>query len=368
MNAPRTPNAISRRRLLGTLGAGAGALAIGQQQAGAVTPVSQPRSPHAVGHSPQRFGRLFDLPPFAEDTEGVRAALIELGAPGGLLDARDPLEAGPVQIGRQPRLSARTTGTTSSLNKTAGTTFLGQFLDHTSRSTPSPLGAPTEPPAVAQRARRPALDLDSLYGGRPVAIKLYESDRYQVSRRHRGAVFEHLPCRAAPGRRCDRERREPHHRRPAGRISPVPQPRRRHRPGRGPEPTRRTFADAPPVTIIHYQWIVVREFLPQIVGAVVADHILLIAGGRRCRPLSRPRRSCRWSSRASPTGSAQHDPAVVRANLAGDTATGAPAFFGFDLRPGRLSGARPTRSTCAAAPAHGDASSDGRRSSTSAAS
>ena len=141
MNAPRTPNTISRRRLLGTLGAGAGALAIGQQHAGAVTPGSQPRSPHASGHPPQHFGRLFELPPFAEDTEGVRAALIELGAPGGLLDAHDPLAAGPQELITNLDLSANNPNNPS---QTAGLTFLGQFIDHdVTFDASSPLGTPT---------------------------------------------------------------------------------------------------------------------------------------------------------------------------------------------------------------------------------
>jgi hypothetical protein len=34
---------------------------------------------------------MFNLPPFAEAPPQVQAALLELGAPGGLMDARDPL-------------------------------------------------------------------------------------------------------------------------------------------------------------------------------------------------------------------------------------------------------------------------------------
>jgi hypothetical protein len=36
-----------------------------------------------------------NLPPFAAPTPEVRNALVELGKPGGLLDARDNLAAGP---------------------------------------------------------------------------------------------------------------------------------------------------------------------------------------------------------------------------------------------------------------------------------
>jgi hypothetical protein len=87
---------LSRRRLLGALGAG-GVLALGSPRAGTPFRTTSPVRPVA-GPSPQNFGRLFELPPFAEDDddEQVRSALIELGAAGGLLDARDPL-------GRVPR-------------------------------------------------------------------------------------------------------------------------------------------------------------------------------------------------------------------------------------------------------------------------
>ena len=43
-----------------------------------------------------RFGRLFpDLPPFAENSPALDAALRDIGRPGGMLDARDELAAGP---------------------------------------------------------------------------------------------------------------------------------------------------------------------------------------------------------------------------------------------------------------------------------
>jgi hypothetical protein len=45
--------------------------------------------------SADHFGRMFRLAPFAQQTPKVEAALRELGRPGGLLDAAEPLEAGP---------------------------------------------------------------------------------------------------------------------------------------------------------------------------------------------------------------------------------------------------------------------------------
>ncbi len=47
-----------------------------------------------------RFGRMFGkLPPFAPDRPQVRAALHEIGKPGGIMDAQDDLAAGPIKLG-----------------------------------------------------------------------------------------------------------------------------------------------------------------------------------------------------------------------------------------------------------------------------
>ena len=74
-----------------------------------------------------RFGRLFPtLPPFASDTPLVRAALTELGRPGGAMDAGDDL-SDPIALITNPALSVKNPDNT---RLSAGMTFLGQFLDH----------------------------------------------------------------------------------------------------------------------------------------------------------------------------------------------------------------------------------------------
>ena len=117
---------LSRRRFLGAMGASAGAAALNPGGA-AATPA---RAPAARGRgflAPEHFGRIFRLPPFAQQSPKVEAALRELGRPGGLLDANDPLEAGPKQLIVDLSLSANNP---NNPNHTAGTTFFGQFLDH----------------------------------------------------------------------------------------------------------------------------------------------------------------------------------------------------------------------------------------------
>jgi len=46
-----------------------------------------------------RFGRMFPhLPPFAEPSPALDAALRDIGKPGGILDAHDDLAAGPTAL------------------------------------------------------------------------------------------------------------------------------------------------------------------------------------------------------------------------------------------------------------------------------
>ena len=54
-----------------------------------------------------RFGRMFgSLPPFASDTPTIRAALVEIGRAGGIMDAQDDLTAGPTALILDPAKSA----------------------------------------------------------------------------------------------------------------------------------------------------------------------------------------------------------------------------------------------------------------------
>src|SRR5437667_9496542 len=98
---------FSRRHFLKVAGAGAAAIgatsglaAIGGQS------LLSPDVAHAATH-PENFGRIFpSLPSFAPATDVVRAALMDIGKPGGILDANDNLAAGPVALIVDPALSA----------------------------------------------------------------------------------------------------------------------------------------------------------------------------------------------------------------------------------------------------------------------
>lgn len=144
----------SRRKVLGALGIGAAAVATpgvataldrrrrsadgGNQagrrgggradnagQRGGGRGLAEP-SPDEV--APDRFTRIFDdLNPFADNSEELREALIEIGRPSGIMDANDPLEVGLIRLITEPELSP---DNRDNPNATAGTTSLGQFVDH----------------------------------------------------------------------------------------------------------------------------------------------------------------------------------------------------------------------------------------------
>ena len=182
---------IGRRRFLAGLGVGAaGALTLSNVEALAETV----EGPIPTSTPDPRFSRMFPLPAFADPrSTAVRNAMIDIGKPGGLLDAKDPLNEGPVRLITNPELSPDNADQDVS-NMTAGTTFVGQFLDHdvTFDST-SRLGVVTDP-AQTPNTRVPRLDLDSVYGGGPsVSPQLYRvSDRATLRFGH-GGLFEDLP-------------------------------------------------------------------------------------------------------------------------------------------------------------------------------
>jgi hypothetical protein len=236
------------------------------------------------GAGPEQFGRIFDLPAFAPPTPEITAALSELGKRGGLMDARDKLSAGPIALIVDPALSA---GNQDSESHSAGLTFFGQFLDHDMTfDTSSRLGVPTAPRTV-RNARRPVLDLDSVYGEGPVGSpQLYDvADRAKL-RVENGGRFEDLP-REASGRAIIADPRNDEnliisglhaafllfHNRAVDLV-------RVERPSWSSDDV---FAEARRLTTWHYQWLLVHEFLPKIIGPRLMDEILT-RGPRFYRP------------------------------------------------------------------------------------
>jgi Animal haem peroxidase len=269
---PERKGDLSRRRFLG-LGTGtAGAVALGG--ASAVTFAE----PAAAVTPADRFGRIFpDLPSFVEADDRRRAALSDIGKVGGLMDANDNLAAGPVQLIADPNLSLVNRDNPT---HTAGTTFLGQFLDHDMTfDTTSVLGVPTSPEGTVNN-RTPALDLDSVYGGGPVASpNLYQADRIKL-RIESGGLYEDVP-RNSNGSAIIADPRNDENAIISGLQAAfilfhnrvVDQLRLQG------VPLSQQFAQARRLVTWHYQWIIVHQFLVEIIGGDLVQDIL--RNGRR---------------------------------------------------------------------------------------
>ena len=178
---------ISRRQFLGALGMGAVALGTSSVLPG-----------HAQQRfvlSADRFGRLFpQLPAFFDQaTESLREAMREMGKEGGSWTPRMLWTKDPILLLTNPALSVNNPNHPT---HTAGTTFMGQFMDHDMTfDLTSRLGVPTQP-EDSVNTRTPALDLDSVYGGGPDD----DPDLYTFERGHApkfkigfGGLFEDLP-------------------------------------------------------------------------------------------------------------------------------------------------------------------------------
>jgi hypothetical protein len=284
-----------------------------------------------VDHTlPGRFGRMFhNLPPFAASSDTVRAALLKLGKAGGLMDANDDLAAGPVNLIVDPRLSLNNPNNPT---HTAGTTFMGQFLDHDMTfDTTSPLGQATRP-ITAPNARTPDFDLDSVYGHGPAASRtLYDPNDPIKFKLDSGGLFEDLP-RDGNNRAIIADPRNDEnmiisglqaafllfHNGAVDRI----------RSQDGSIANDRAFRQARQLTTWHYQWMIVHEFLPLFVGQETVNDIL--ANGRKFyKPLSNREFIPVEFQIAYRFGHSMVRPSY-RANLAGDKKQ---PFFGLIFDP-----------------------------------
>jgi hypothetical protein len=310
---------VSRRGLLTGAGAAGAGLAVGSIGGlpGAAAATARPHHlarPGAPADS-HLFGRIFpSLPPFAEATDDVRAALLEVGAPGGIMDARDDLAAGPKNLIVDPTVNGNPTATNpygsnpDNPTMTAGSTFVGQFTDHDiTFDQTSQLGVPQNP-LVSPNTRTPALDLDSVFGGGPAmrpdlyapnpdgtagpALKIgtggvhedvprvpngdgtwtallgdpRNDENVMVAGLHAGHILFYNRVLADLG---------------SFSLRSFPSAR-----GADLSNSYLRYLIAREITLWHYQWLLVNEHLPQIAGqAVVSD--VLARGNRFYRPPAR---------------------------------------------------------------------------------
>jgi hypothetical protein len=322
---------MNRRRFLRGLGMGAAASAATLAPGAAGMALAEPggAARRAAGGFETTFGRLFPrLAPFSPDSVALTEALLDIGRPGGVLDAADDLSAGPLALIVDPELNVNNP---NNFSHTAGTTFMGQFLDHDiTFDVGSTLGVPTDP-STSRNGRTPAFDLDSVYGAGPMASPhLYDRadrDRFYY---YTGGVFEDLP-RDEDMRAVIADPRNDEHLVIAGlqcaflkfhnqAVDLVRRPGRR-------DP--KAFSNARQLTTWHYQWMIVHEFLPLFVGQALVDDIL--TNGRRFyRPTGGVSMPVEFQGAAYRFGHSMVRPSY-RANMTGQ-ADGGP-FFGFIFDP-----------------------------------
>ncbi len=246
-------------------------------------------TPRSTFYDQGRFGRLFPtLPPFAADTPSIRAALEEIGAPGGPMDAGDDL-SDPITLITDP---AKSVDNPNNPAMTAGFTFLGQFLDHDMTFDPTSSLSRQQDPESIRNFRIPALDLDSVYGGGPgVSPHLYDRE---VDGGRTTLLTERVGGSEAVSIDGEVRRDVPRNRQ---RTALVGDPRndenlvisqlhlamlRFHnvvvadvKANLGSGYTAgEVFAEAHRIVRWHYQWLVVHEFLPATVGQATVDQVL----------------------------------------------------------------------------------------------
>jgi hypothetical protein len=303
-------------------------------------------TPQSVFYDQGRFGRLFPtLPPFAADTPPVRDALGELGAPGGPMDPGDDL-SDPITLVTDPAKSARNPDNPA---VTAGFTFLGQFLDHDMTFDPTSSLARRQDPEAIRNFRIPALDLDSVYGGGPVASpQLYDQT---IDGGRTTLLVEEIPGSAAVSidgaTRHDLPRNSQH-------VALVGDPRndenlivsqlqlaflRFHNrvvadvtADLGPGYTAgEIFAEAQRVVRWHYQWLILHEFLPKTVGQAMVDDVLT-AGPKFFKWRNDPFIPVEFSVAAYRFGHSQVRPSY-RANFGTSASDLSQQFFALFLDP-----------------------------------
>ena len=364
----------SRRKFLGALGAG---VALGST---GLLGVREALAQRFV-ISEEFFGRMFpQLGAFFDNTSrSLNEALLEAGKLGGVLDAKDRLPARGATAAETARNQAQNAidlildpalnvNNPNNTTHTAGTTFMGQFMDHDMTfDQTSALGAETDPDD-SPNTRSPTLDLDSVYlGGPSRSPQLYGHQGSRIKLKV-GSIgpFEDLPRNNA-GTAIIGDPRNDENLMLAGlhaafllfHNAAVDYVKARNRRADDDE----VFSEARRLTRWHYQWMIVHEFLPLFIGQERTTRILRF--GRR---FYRPRTAfmpvefqgaayrfghtmIRPSYRANRTGNPGNDP-------------GAPAFFGMIFDPAGEGQADPV--DLRGGGASRGASSAGRRSSISA--
>ena len=235
------------------------------------------------------FTRLFPgLPPFASPSDDLREQVKRFGQKGGALDANDLL-TDPVQSILNPEVFSPLNPDNPKMS--AGITFLGQFIDHDlTLDLKSPLMELSNPKQTAN-FRTAAFDLDSVYGNGPEdSPQLYDRSSGWIKLRvdtlpgseglsRKGAVRYDLPRDAhlqailGDGRNDENVVISQMH------VAML----RFHnavtdyltaQPSHSGDSPAQIFEQAQRLVRWHYQWIVLKEFLPLTIGEERVTDIL----------------------------------------------------------------------------------------------
>ncbi|WPB74715.1 heme peroxidase family protein [Archangium violaceum] len=232
--------------------------------------------PESQFHDRGRFGRLFPgLPVFAPDNDKVRQALFELGRRGGLMDALDippPATVPPPPAGHLP-------GNPDNTPILAGFTFFGQFTDHDLTFDPTSILERQNDPEAIENFRTPAFELDNVYGSGPrVSRHLYDINdpaKFLIEKLGGPDSNDDMPRNSqntaliADPRNDENTIVSQFHVAILKFHNAVVDHLRKKSPN---DP--QVFEKAQRMVRWHYQWIILHDFLPKIVGQQVVDDVL----------------------------------------------------------------------------------------------
>jgi hypothetical protein len=228
-----------------------------------------------------------DLPSFAEQTDSARHAVQVLGASDGILNAQDNL-TDPIQSILNPAVFSPHNA--DNPNMTAGITFLGQFLDHDLSLDKNSLLNENASPSATINFRTVAFDLDSVYGDGPTGSpQLYDATTGRIKfsvqpipgsdtvSRH-GAVRNDVPRDTARNAIIADSRNDENvvisqlhlamlsfHNAVTDHLAQLPAYRQAS--------ADQIFRDVRRLVTWHYQWIILHEFLPALMGQNRVDQI-----------------------------------------------------------------------------------------------
>jgi hypothetical protein len=242
-------------------------------------------SARAAHHPEGMFGRMFpNLRPFAPDTPEVREALLALGAPAGLMDARDDLFPDlPPDPNNPPPGSGPPPDPELNLNLPTGFTFLGQFLNHDMTFDPTSSLQRQSDPAGTRNFRTPMLELDCVYGAGPTANPwLYDKRGGRVKLLLDANAPWDVPRNSEETALIADPRNDENmivsqlhlaflkfHNKVVNELL------------RQPTPPADVFVEAQRLVRWHYQWMIVHEYLPKVVNQELVDELLSNEYGRR---------------------------------------------------------------------------------------